>query len=633
MLQSVCRRSSFTNQKKAPDAAYEFGQVGRTVRDHRGTPDRASAYTAAEEVPRQPRTDRQPDRQPAARSGTAAERRSQRSRTSQTDRAAPSTPTGLSGSAASPSQINLGWTASTDNVAVTGYRVYRNGVLLATLGNVIAYQSTGLSVSTTYSYTVQAFDAAGNASAQSPAVIVTTPATPDTAAPSTPTGLAAAAVSASRINLSWSASTDNVAVTGYRVFRNGALLISLGNVTAYQDSSLLPGTTYVYTVRALDAAANISGPSAAASATTVALDTTPPTTPTGLSANAASPSQVNLNWSASTDNDEVANYRVYRNGALVATVTQTTYQDSSLSPSTTYSYNVDARDDTGNVSGLSAPVTVSTLSAPDTAAPTTPTGLAASTVSDSKINLNWSASTDNVAVTGYRVFRNNALLTTLGSVTTFQDTSLNPSTTYTYRVRALDAAGNVSAQSNAASATTQAIPDNAAPTMPTGLAATPVSDTRINLSWSPSTDNVAVTGYRVYRNGTFLTSLGNVTTYQSTGLAPATTYTYNVDAIDAAGNASGVSAGASATTQAPDTTAALAWDAVTAPGLSGYRVYYGNTPGTYSQSFGNGLNVGNVTTYTVTGLSRGVRYYFAVTAFDSSNNESVYSNEVFKDIP
>jgi len=93
----------------------------------------------------------------------------------QTDNDDPSTPSGLSASAASPTQINLDWTDSTDNVAVTGYRVYRNGVLLATLGNVSAYQNTGLTAATTYSYTVQALDAAGNASAQSPAVIATTP--------------------------------------------------------------------------------------------------------------------------------------------------------------------------------------------------------------------------------------------------------------------------------------------------------------------------------------------------------------------------------------------------------------------------------------------------------------------------
>ena len=143
---------------------------------------------------------------------------------------------------------------------------------------------------------------------------------------------------------------------------------------------------------------------------------------------------------------------------------------------------------------------------------------------------------------------------------------------------------------------------------------------------------MAVTGYRVYRNGVFLVAVGNVTTYQSTGLTASTTYSYNVDAIDAAGNASGISTAASATTLAPNT-ATLAWDAVTVPSLGGYRIYYGTASGTISSSSGQGLNVGNVTTYTVTGLGSGTRYYFAATAFDTSNDESAYSNEVFKDIP
>jgi VCBS repeat protein/FG-GAP repeat protein/fibronectin type III domain protein len=78
--------------------------------------------------------------------------------------------------------------------------------------------------------------------------------------------------------------------------------------------------------------------------------------------------------------------------------------------------------------------------------------------------------------------------------------------------------------------------------------------------------------------------------------------------------------------------AALAWDAVTDPTLSGYRIYYGTAPGTYLQPVGQGLNVGKATTFTVTGLSRGTRYYFAATAYGPSG-ESTSSNEVFKDIP
>ena len=79
--------------------------------------------------------------------------------------------------------------------------------------------------------------------------------------------------------------------------------------------------------------------------------------------------------------------------------------------------------------------------------------------------------------------------------------------------------------------------------------------------------------------------------------------------------------------------AVLTWDPVVAPSVSGYRVYYGTTPGKYLQSKGQGVNVGNATTYTITGLSSGTRYYFVTTAYDASGNESPYSTEVFKDIP
>ncbi len=84
---------------------------------------------------------------------------------------------------------------------------------------------------------------------------------------------------------------------------------------------------------------------------------------------------------------------------------------------------------------------------------------------------------------------------------------------------------------------------------------------------------------------------------------------------------------------ATSNSATLSWDSVSNTSLSGYRVYFGTTPGSYTQPKGQGISVGNVTTYTVLGLSNGTRYYFAVTAFDTSGNESVYSNEAFKDIP
>jgi hypothetical protein len=91
------------------------------------------------------------------------------------------------------------------------------------------------------------------------------------------------------------------------------------------------------------------------------------------------------------------------------------------------------------------------------------------------------------------------------------------------------------------------------------------------------------------------------------------------------GSGEGVDAPAAAT---------LAWDAVQATALSGYRIYYGTSPGLYFQSRGNGLTISsNVTTHIVTGLSSGTTYYFAATAFDTSGNESAYSAEVSKAIP
>ena len=84
---------------------------------------------------------------------------------------------------------------------------------------------------------------------------------------------------------------------------------------------------------------------------------------------------------------------------------------------------------------------------------------------------------------------------------------------------------------------------------------------------------------------------------------------------------------------ASSNTATLAWVASTGPNLSGYRVYYGTAPRTYLQLPGQGIDVRNVTTYTVTGLSSATTYYFVATAYDMSNSESVVSNEVLKVIP
>lgn len=177
-----------------------------------------------------------------------------------------------------------------------------------------------------------------------------------------------------------------------------------------------------------------------------------------------------------------------------------------------------------------------TAGSTDTVAPTAPT-LAASGTTQTTTNLSWSGATDNVAVTGYDVYRNSTLIGSTTSATTYAVTGLTASTTYTFNVRAKDAAGNVSANSNTVSVTTSAAGDTTAPSAPT-LSASGTTQTATNLSWSGATDNVGVTGYDVYRNSTLIGSTTSATTYAVTGLTAATTYTFNVRAKDAAGNVS-----------------------------------------------------------------------------------------------
>ena len=200
------------------------------------------------------------------------------------DTTAPSVPTNISASAVSSSQINLSWTASTDNVGVSGYRISRNGAQVGTSTS-NSYQDTGLSANTSYTYTVAAYDAANNVSAQSTSVSATTLQVSDTSAPTVPANLSATAISSNQINLTWTASTDNTGVTGYDIFRNGTLA-GTSSSNSYQDTGLAANTSYTYTVAAYDAAGNVSAQSSGANATTTAAIGTGGTMYNGYAGNA-----------------------------------------------------------------------------------------------------------------------------------------------------------------------------------------------------------------------------------------------------------------------------------------------------------------------------------------------------------
>jgi len=374
----------------------------------------------------------------------------------------------------------------------------------------------------------------------------------DVQAPSVPAGLAASVISSSQINLSWSASTDNVGVTGYKIYRGGILLTTVTGLS-YNNTGLSASTAYSYRVSAIDAAGNESSQCTAVSATTQAPpDTTKPSVPAGLSASVISSSQINLSWSASTDNVGVTGYKIYRGGTLLTTTTSRTYNNTGLAASTSYSYTVTAIDAAGNESSQCTAVSATTQAAVvvDTTRPARPSGLAASAISSSQINLSWNASTDNVGVTGYKIYRGGVYLATATGIT-YSNTGLSASTAYSYQVSAIDAAGNESYKSYTASATTKAaaVVDTTRPSRPAGLSVSAVSASQINLSWLASTDNVGVTGYKIYRGGVYLITASGVS-HSDTGLSASTAYSYQVSAIDAAGNESYKSLSVSATTPA-----------------------------------------------------------------------------------
>ncbi|UNK17158.1 lytic polysaccharide monooxygenase [Paenibacillus sp. N3/727] len=211
----------------------------------------------------------------------------------------------------------------------------------------------------------------------------------------------------------------------------------------------------------------------------------------------------------------------------------------------------------------------------DTEAPTAPSSLASTGITSTSVSLAWNAATDNVGVTGYKVYNGNTLVTTVsGSTLNYTVTGLTANTAYTFTVKAVDAAGNLSNASNALNVTTDlVVVDTEAPTAPGNLhvMGSPTS-TSVNLMWGQSTDNVGVTGYKIYRGSSLVgTVSGTTTDYTVSGLSPNTAYTFTVHAFDAAGNESSASNSVTATTA--DAPAVQAWSPNTSY-TAGTRVSY-----------------------------------------------------------
>ena len=243
-----------------------------------------------------------------------------------------------------------------------------------------------------------------------------------------------------------------------------------------------------------------------------------------------------------------SSYDIYRDGIQVASTAATNYADSGLAPLTAYSYQVASVVD-GTEVGLSTAATAETQAPAETSPPTEPGAITVSSVTPSSVKLTWSKSSDNVKVEGYRILRGGPtdpagalvyIWTADGFKNTYTPTGLRSGTAYQFGVQALDPDNNLS-PIRRVTVTTSTSTDTLPPAAPssTSVAIKPFSPTRIDLTWGASSSS-DVSGYVVLRDGGVAGSvdLPMRTTYSDNGLAPGTTHSYSIEAVDSAGNIS-----------------------------------------------------------------------------------------------
>ncbi|WP_158600201.1 glycoside hydrolase family 9 protein [Fibrisoma montanum] len=522
-----------------------------------------------------------------------------------TDTEPPTAPTNLVASDLSPYSVKLAWTGSVDNRAVTAYEIYQNGTKIAETPQTFISIET-LAPGNSYVFTVKAIDFSANRSNPSNAVTVNTP------APSANDYVIYGdALKNTFSNWSWNSMQDfantspvklgekslkvNVTVAwGALSLRNSEVLntasypggvqfwfygtdkpvrvtmsqVDTGPTADFYRISAEPNTWTLVRIPWSEwgnpaqfqriSFADGSGGTQSFIIDDVRLvagdvtpDTQAPTAPSSLTTSNVTATSLRLNWGASTDNVGVTAYEVLQGGTVInGNVTTTSFDVTGLTCNTSYNFTVRAKDAAGNVSPNSSTIYVMSATCTDTQAPTVPTNLAGSNVSATGMTLTWTAATDDQGVSGYEVYQNGTLLTGTVAGTSLNVTDLTCNTAYTFTVLAKDGSGNKSAQSSPLSVTTSACADGEAPTVPTNLAANNVTATGLMLTWTASTDNVGVTAYEVYQNGTLLTSNVTNTSLAVGNLVCGTVYAFTVRAKDASGNKSGQSAAASATTSA-----------------------------------------------------------------------------------
>ena len=493
----------------------------------------------------------------------------------------PGAPTELTAEPDGNTAIDLDWDAPADtgSSAITGYRIEvstdegTNWTNLVTTTNTF-YEHSGLQPDTTLHYRVWARNDTGES--DNPSNLANATTTTTTTAPAPPTGLTATAQGQDQIDLSWTEPSNDGGspITGYRIEMSDDgttewtdLEDNTGSAdTTYADNTVTAGTTRHYRVSAINAVGT-GNPSNVDDATT---EGSLPGGPTGLTATARDTSQIDLAWTAPTDDGgaAISGYQIeYRSDAgsiwrvLVANTdnTDNNYTDSGLERGTTRHYRVSAI----NAVGTGNPSNVATETTRD--APGSPTNLTATANGQTQIDLLWTepASNGGSPITGYQIdvsANRGATWTMLvensqSTATTYPHEGLTAGTTRHYQVRAINAIGTGPASNVDHATTVAAVPD-----APTNLTATASGRTRIDLDWDkpPSDGGSPIIGYRIQMSEdagvTWSTLVSDTertaTSYAHTGLSAGTTRHYRVRALNAVG--AGAESNVDSATTAPD---------------------------------------------------------------------------------
>ena len=544
---------------------------------------------------------------------------------------APPAPSSLRIVSTSPSSIGVAWRAPLVRAALI-YRISVNGNRVGTTASA-GFMISSLSCGATYSVGVRSEDLIGHVSSMTSMRAATqhcaaaVPA-PAPSPPDAPTGLSVTGVSTTSVSVSWSASGQ---ASSYGVYLDGTAAGST-SATGYTVGGLTCGTSHTIAVDVVNSGGTHSTKTAITAATAPCpppSDGQPPTVPGSLAVTGASASTVSVSWNRSSDNVGVVSYGVYSNGKQAGSTGTTSYTISGLTCGTTYTVAVDAVDAAGNHSAK-ASVSVATAACPDTLAPLQPSNLHVVFADQSSLLIGWNVPLDNVGVAGYDVYLDGKLKGKVASPS-FNFTGLTCGTSHGFAVDAYDAAGNVSAQtSGSASTVACSTNDTTAPSAPTAVSESSISATGLTVSWTAATDNVGVTGYTVYVNGS-KSGQTAATSYPVSGLTCGTGYTLGVEAYDAAGNVSQRSTSNATTAACPGDTSAptspsgltvtangqtalsVSWSASTDNvGVAGYNVY------------SNGTNAGQTggLSYALNGLTCGSTVTVAVEAYDAAGNKS-----------